>query len=116
MGRYCAPEAIGYPEATLAVCAKLAAMAVEDRVHLEVTHLATWRAWLAAHPETADGVWVVTYKGGSGTQSPPYGALVEEGSASTGSTPDRARRWCPTTAAKAARNERANPWVPKDKR
>ena len=54
-------------------------MAVEDRVHLEVIDLATWHAWLDANHARADGVWVVTYKKGSGTRSPPYDALVEEG-------------------------------------
>lgn len=45
---------------------------------LEVTRLAQWRAWLRAHHARADGVWVVTYKKGSGGPVVGYEDLVCE--------------------------------------
>ena len=46
--------------------------------HIEVTTRTAWRRWLGRHHTRAQGVWVVTYKKGSGHPSPGYGALVEE--------------------------------------
>jgi uncharacterized protein YdeI (YjbR/CyaY-like superfamily) len=37
-----------------------------------------WRAWLAAHHDRAAGVWVVTYKKGSGGPYVAYDEVVEE--------------------------------------
>ena len=40
--------------------------------------LEAWRAWLAAHHDTTRGVWVATWRMGSGRDALPYEALVEE--------------------------------------
>jgi uncharacterized protein YdeI (YjbR/CyaY-like superfamily) len=40
--------------------------------------LAAWRAWLAANHDTARGVWVVSWRRGSGREAIPYADLVEE--------------------------------------
>ena len=40
--------------------------------------LAAWRAWLAANHGTTRGVWVASWRKGSGRDAPPYEALVEE--------------------------------------
>lgn len=40
--------------------------------------LAAWRSWLAAHHDTARGVWVASWRSGSGRQRVPYPDLVEE--------------------------------------
>ncbi|WP_218566461.1 YdeI/OmpD-associated family protein [Vallicoccus soli] len=37
-----------------------------------------WRSWLAGHGTVARGVWVVTWKKGSGEPHVSYGDLVEE--------------------------------------
>jgi hypothetical protein len=37
-----------------------------------------WRTWLAAHHATAPGIWLVTWRAGSGRPRVPYEALVEE--------------------------------------
>lgn len=42
------------------------------------TSRAEWREWLARKHDTAPGVWVVTYKKGSGKPHLPYDELVEE--------------------------------------
>ena len=42
------------------------------------TSRAAWRAWLEENHDSAPGVWVVTYKKGSGEPYLPYEALVEE--------------------------------------
>jgi uncharacterized protein YdeI (YjbR/CyaY-like superfamily) len=49
---------------------------VDDRV--EVASRTAWRAWLAEHHSRAAGVWVVTWKKGSGGPHVPYSDLVEE--------------------------------------
>lgn len=45
---------------------------------VEVTSRAEWRAWLEAHHQQADSVWVVTFKVGSSNPRVPYDDLVEE--------------------------------------
>ena len=40
--------------------------------------LAAWRAWLEHHHHTARGVWVATWRNGSGRPAVPYEQLVEE--------------------------------------
>jgi uncharacterized protein YdeI (YjbR/CyaY-like superfamily) len=42
------------------------------------TDLAAWRSWLAAHHDQERGVWVVSWRTGSGRERVPYAALVEE--------------------------------------
>lgn len=51
-------------------------MAVEERFAVETR--AQWRRWLAAHHSSAPGVWVVTWRRGSGRPIVPYEDLVEE--------------------------------------
>lgn len=46
--------------------------------HLEVTRPAQWRAWLRAHHARDAGLWVVTYKKGSGRPIVGYEDLVCE--------------------------------------
>ena len=46
--------------------------------HHEVTTRMAWRRWLAKHHTRAQGIWVVTFKKGSGRPAPGYDALVEE--------------------------------------
>jgi uncharacterized protein YdeI (YjbR/CyaY-like superfamily) len=41
-------------------------------------NLAAWRAWLAVHGDTARGVWVASWRKGSGRVPVPYEDLVEE--------------------------------------
>lgn len=45
---------------------------------VEVTTRADWRAWLTAHHQQSDSVWVVTYKVGASQPRVPYDDLVEE--------------------------------------
>jgi uncharacterized protein YdeI (YjbR/CyaY-like superfamily) len=52
--------------------------AKDDAPQLPVEHAAQWHAWLAAHHAGASGVWVVTYRTGSGRPAPTYEELVEE--------------------------------------
>jgi uncharacterized protein YdeI (YjbR/CyaY-like superfamily) len=40
--------------------------------------LAAWRAWLARHHDTERGVWVASWRRGSGREAVPYADLVEE--------------------------------------
>jgi uncharacterized protein YdeI (YjbR/CyaY-like superfamily) len=40
--------------------------------------LAAWRAWLTANHDSARGVWVASWRKGSGRQPIPYEHLVEE--------------------------------------
>ena len=40
--------------------------------------LEAWRAWLTAKHDTTRGVWVATWRRGSGREGLPYEALVEE--------------------------------------
>jgi len=47
-----------------------------ERVPVETR--AAWRAWLAAHHATSPGVWVVTWKQGSGRPRLAYDDIVEE--------------------------------------
>lgn len=42
------------------------------------TSRAEWRAWLETNHDTAPGVWVITYKKGSGGPRLPYEEVVEE--------------------------------------
>ena len=49
-----------------------------EREQVEVTSRAGWRAWLADHHADSPGVWVVTYKKGSGGPHVPYDDVVEE--------------------------------------
>jgi uncharacterized protein YdeI (YjbR/CyaY-like superfamily) len=40
--------------------------------------LAAWRSWLSANHDTARGVWVASWRKGSGRDPVPYAELVEE--------------------------------------
>lgn len=40
--------------------------------------LAAWRSWLEAHHGSAKGVWVASWRNGSGRERVPYADLVEE--------------------------------------
>lgn len=50
----------------------------DPRDRIEVTSRAEWRAWLAAHHQQAESVWVVTWKVGASRPRVPYDDLVEE--------------------------------------
>ena len=47
-----------------------------DRFHAETRE--QWRAWLTEHAAEGRGVWLVTWKKGSGGPHVPYGDVVEE--------------------------------------
>lgn len=42
------------------------------------TSRAQWRAWLAEHHDASPGIWLVTWKKGSGEPHLPYDDIVEE--------------------------------------
>lgn len=47
----------------------------------EIVHpasLAAWRRWLAANHATSDGVWLASWRSGTGRATVPYEQLVEE--------------------------------------
>jgi uncharacterized protein YdeI (YjbR/CyaY-like superfamily) len=52
--------------------------AVDAYPEVLATSRAEWRAWLADNHVSAPGVWVVTYKKGSGKPHLPYAEIVEE--------------------------------------
>jgi len=39
---------------------------------------ASWRAWLADHHATSTGIWLVSWRTGTGRPAVPYPELVEE--------------------------------------
>lgn len=49
-----------------------------QREQVLVTSREQWRAWLAEHAATSPGIWLVTYKKGSGSPHLDYDAIVEE--------------------------------------
>ena len=49
-----------------------------DRPEVEITSREQWRAWLAEHHATSDGVWLVTWKKAAGDRHVPYEDLVLE--------------------------------------
>jgi uncharacterized protein YdeI (YjbR/CyaY-like superfamily) len=49
-----------------------------QREQVLVTSRAQWRAWLAEHSATSPGIWLVTWKKGSGEPHVDYDAVVEE--------------------------------------
>lgn len=51
-------------------------MAHHDREHLPITRAAELRDWLAEHHATSPGVWVVTYRKGTGQPAPSYDEMV----------------------------------------
>ena len=53
-------------------------MGVNDYEQVLVTSRARWREWLTANADTSPGVWLVTYKRGSGQPAPTYDDVVEE--------------------------------------
>lgn len=64
--------------ATTSSCKTCRRCGVSSSEHIEVTTRNAWRQWLDQHHTRVQGVWVVTYKKGSGHPSPGYDALVEE--------------------------------------
>jgi uncharacterized protein YdeI (YjbR/CyaY-like superfamily) len=52
--------------------------AVDAYPEFLATSRAEWRAWLGGNHVSAPGVWVVTYKKGSGKPHLPYAEIVEE--------------------------------------
>jgi len=52
--------------------------ALDDAPHVETSDRATWRGWLEANHATARGVWLVTWRAGSGKVGLDYEAAVEE--------------------------------------
>jgi uncharacterized protein YdeI (YjbR/CyaY-like superfamily) len=52
--------------------------AVDAHPEFLATSRAEWRAWLERNHDSAPGVWVVTYKKGSGGPHVPYAEIVEE--------------------------------------
>jgi uncharacterized protein YdeI (YjbR/CyaY-like superfamily) len=53
-------------------------MAVGDRPQVHVETRAQWRAWLAEHHASSDGVWLVSWKRATGRPAVGYDASVEE--------------------------------------
>lgn len=45
---------------------------------LRVESRDAWRSWLAEHHKSESEIWLVFYKGHTGKENVPYGALVEE--------------------------------------
>ena len=58
--------------------ARCRSMGVNDYEQVLVTSRAQWREWLTANADTSPGVWLVTYKRGSGQPAPTYDDVVEE--------------------------------------
>jgi uncharacterized protein YdeI (YjbR/CyaY-like superfamily) len=54
------------------------APARDARERVLVASREAWRTWLAAHHATAPGIWLVSWRAGSGRPRVPYEALVEE--------------------------------------
>lgn len=52
------------------------ALAAREKVHFE--DRASWRAWLAANHASSPGVWLVSWRAGSGRPAMAYGESVEE--------------------------------------
>lgn len=52
--------------------------ALDEAPHVHVDDRATWRAWLEANHATVPGVWLVTWRSGSGRVGLDYDAAVEE--------------------------------------
>ena len=50
----------------------------DDAPYVEVTTRGAWRSWLAAHHDSVDGAWLVTWKRGSGGVILTYDDAVEE--------------------------------------
>ena len=50
----------------------------DDYPEVTVESLEQWHDWLTAHHATAAGVWVTTYKKGSGRPHVPIGDIVDE--------------------------------------
>jgi uncharacterized protein YdeI (YjbR/CyaY-like superfamily) len=53
-------------------------MAVGDRPRVHVETRAEWRAWLAEHHASSDGVWLVSWKRATGRPAVGYDDSVEE--------------------------------------
>jgi uncharacterized protein YdeI (YjbR/CyaY-like superfamily) len=51
---------------------------VEDLDRFEATDRGMWRAWLESHHDTASGIWLVTWRKGSGRPILGYEDAVEE--------------------------------------
>ena len=56
----------------------MASAPVEDLDRFEATDREMWRAWLESHHDTASGVWLVTWRKGSGQPILGYEEAVEE--------------------------------------
>jgi uncharacterized protein YdeI (YjbR/CyaY-like superfamily) len=52
--------------------------ALDDAASVELDDRAGWRRWLEANHRTATGVWLVTWRTGSGRRPLAYDAAVEE--------------------------------------
>lgn len=52
--------------------------ALDDAPHVHADDRATWRAWLEANHATARGVWLVTWRSGTGRDRLDYEAAVRE--------------------------------------
>lgn len=50
----------------------------KDLPRVQIESRAEWRAWLAANHESAESIWLVTFKKGSGRPYVPYDDVVEE--------------------------------------
>ncbi|UYZ63400.1 YdeI/OmpD-associated family protein [Hymenobacter weizhouensis] len=46
--------------------------------HVDAPDRPAWRAWLAAHHQQPDGIWLILYKKASGQQRMTYDDVVEE--------------------------------------
>ena len=53
-------------------------MPSRDREQVHVETVEQWRAWLDAHQDRTDGVWLVTWKKATGRPAPTYDEVVEE--------------------------------------
>lgn len=53
-------------------------MSRDDAPEVHPTSRTEWRAWLVEHHESGDGVWLVSFKKGTGKQQVSYEEAVEE--------------------------------------
>jgi uncharacterized protein YdeI (YjbR/CyaY-like superfamily) len=60
------------------MCSTLLAVPIDDYEQVTVHDRAELRTWLEHHADRSVGIWLVTYKKGSGRPSPTYDEIVEE--------------------------------------
>jgi uncharacterized protein YdeI (YjbR/CyaY-like superfamily) len=50
----------------------------DDYEHVLIEDTSGWRAWLDAHHDTSPGIWLITWKRGSGHRLLPWDHIVDE--------------------------------------